>query len=229
MHILVIEDDERAVAYLHKGLSEAGFVVESALQGEDGLHLATTRPYDLIILDVMLPKRDGWSVMTELKRQKVETPVLFLTARDAVPDRVKGLELGADDYLVKPFAFSELVARIRTVLRRGPARPVDFLRVSDLEMDLVRHLAWRNDKRLDLTAKEFALLSLMVRHEGEALTRTYIAEHVWDINFHSDSNVVDVAIRRLRRKVDEGFATELIHTVRGVGYALEERTRESSC
>jgi two-component system copper resistance phosphate regulon response regulator CusR len=228
MRILIIEDDARAVTYLHKGLSEAGFIVESALQGEEGLHLATTRPYDLIILDIMLPERDGWSVITELRRQKIEIPVLMLTARDAVPDRVKGLELGADDYLVKPFAFSELVARIRTVLRRGPARPADVLRVADLEIDLLRHHAWRGGRQLDLTAKEFALLSLLVRHHGEVLTRTQIAELVWDINFHSDSNVVDVAIGRLRRKIDHGFATELIHTVRGVGYALEARARDSA-
>lgn len=223
MRILVIEDDERAVTYLHKGLSEAGYVVESALNGEDGLDLATTRPFDLIILDVMLPRRNGWSVMTELSRQ-VSTPVIFLTARDAVPDRIKGLELGADDYLLKPFAFSELLARIRTVLRRGPVQQVASLRVGDLELDLIRHYARRGGEQLTLTAKEFSLLALMARHRGEVLTRTQIAELVWDIHFHSDSNVVDVAIARLRRKVDHGFGAELIHTVRGVGYVLEERT-----
>lgn len=223
MRILVIEDDERAVTYLHKGLSEAGYVVESALNGEDGLDLATTRPFDLIILDVMLPRRNGWSVMTELSRQ-VSTPVIFLTARDAVPDRIKGLELGADDYLLKPFAFSELLARIRTVLRRGPVQQTASLRVGDLELDLIRHHARRGGEQLMLTAKEFSLLALMARHQGEVLTRTQIAELVWDIHFHSDSNVVDVAIARLRRKVDHGFGAELIHTVRGVGYVLEERT-----
>ena len=222
MRILVIEDDERAVMYLRKGLSEAGFVVEDALHGEDGLELATTRPYDLIILDVMLPRRNGWSVMSELRR-KVDTPVIFLTARDAVPDRIKGLELGADDYLLKPFAFSELLARIRTVLRRGPVQQAPSARVADLELDLARHHARRGGVQLMLTAKEFSLLALMVRHRGEVLTRTHIAELVWDIHFHSDSNVVDVAIARLRRKIDHGFATELIHTVRGVGYVLEER------
>lgn len=225
MRILIIEDDERAVTYLRKGLSEAGFVVETALHGEDGLELATTRSYDLIILDVMLPKRNGWSVMTELRR-RVATPVIFLSARDAVPDRIKGLELGADDYLLKPFSFSELLARIRTVLRRGPAQQPVSLGVADLELDLVRHRARRDGRQLVLTAKEFSLLALMVRHRGEVLTRTQIAELVWDIHFHSDSNVIDVAIGRLRRKVDHGFATELIHTVRGVGYVLEERAHE---
>ena len=222
MRILVIEDDERAVMYLRKGLSEAGFVVEDALHGEDGLELATTRPYDLIILDVMLPRRNGWSVMSELRRQ-VDTPVIFLTARDAVPDRIKGLELGADDYLLKPFAFSELLARIRTVLRRGPVQQAASVRVADLELDLARHHARRGGVQLILTAKEFSLLTLMARHQGEVLTRTQIAELVWDIHFYSDSNVVDVAIARLRRKIDHGFGTELIHTVRGVGYVLEER------
>ena len=226
MRILVIEDDERAVTYLHKGLSEAGYVVESALHGDDGLDLATTRSYDLIILDVMLPRRNGWSVMSELRRQ-VDTPVIFLSARDAVPDRIKGLELGADDYLLKPFAFSELLARIRTVLRRGPSQPMASLRVANLELDLVRHQARRGGRQLVLTAKEFSLLALMARHQGEVLTRTQIAELVWDIHFHSDSNVVDVAIGRLRRKVDHGFATELIHTVRGIGYVLEERAHGS--
>ena len=223
MRILVIEDDERAVTYLRKGLSEAGYVVESALNGEDGLDLATTRPFDLIILDVMLPRRNGWSVMTELSRQ-VSTPVIFLTARDAVPDRIRGLELGADDYLLKPFAFSELLARIRTVLRRGPVQQTACLRIADLELDLIRRQARRGGEQLTLTAKEFSLLALMARHRGEVLTRTQIAELVWDIHFHSDSNVVDVAIARLRRKVDHGFGAQLIHTVRGVGYVLEERT-----
>ena len=197
-------------------------MVESALNGEDGLDLATTRPYDLIILDVMLPRRNGWSVMSELRRQ-VDTPVIFLTARDAVPDRIKGLELGADDYLLKPFAFSELLARIRTVLRRGPSQQAASLQVGDLELDLIRHHARRGGEKLALTAKEFSLLALMARRRGEVLTRTQIAELVWDIHFHSDSNVVDVAIGRLRRKIDHSFDTQLIHTVRGIGYVLEER------
>jgi two-component system copper resistance phosphate regulon response regulator CusR len=221
--VLIVEDEKRTAAYLRKGLAESGFVVDVARQGDEGLHLARTRGYDLIVLDVMLPGQDGWSVITELRGGSVKTPVLFLTARDAVDDRVKGLKLGADDYLVKPFAFAELLARIHTLLRRGPARVPDVIRVADLEIDLVRHRAGRGGQRLDLTPKEFALLSLLARRSGEVLTRTLIAEEVWDMNFESDSNVVDVHVRRLRAKVDDPFATKLIHTVRGVGYVLEER------
>ena len=223
MHILIVEDDSKTAAYLRKGLSENGFTVDVAEKGEDGLHLARTGHYDLIILDVMLPERDGWSVIAEVRRSGKQTPVLFLTARDSVQDRVKGLELGADDYLVKPFAFSELLARVRSILRRGSARPPEILRVADLEIDLLRHKAMRGGKRLDLTPKEFALLSLLTRRRGEVLSRTLIAEQVWDINFDSDTNVVDVAVRRLRRKVDDPFSKKLIHTVRGVGYVLEDR------
>jgi two-component system copper resistance phosphate regulon response regulator CusR len=223
MRILIVEDESKTSAYLRKGLSEHGFVVDVAEQGDDGLHLALTGQYDLIILDVMLPQRDGWSVMAAMRRHGMPTPVLFLTARDAIHDRVKGLELGADDYLVKPFAFSELLARIRTILRRGLLRPCETLRVADLEIDLLRFRARRGGTRLDLTPKEFTLLSLLARRMGEVLSRTLIAEQVWDMNFDSDTNVVDVAVRRLRRKVDEPFATKLIHTVRGVGYVLEAR------
>ncbi len=225
MRILLVEDDTRSVAYLKRGLSEHGYVVESAADGEDGLYLAMSRPFDLIILDVMLPEQDGWSILTEIRRYEMDTPVVFLTARDSVPDRVKGLELGADDYLVKPFAFSELLARIRTVLRRGPARQPELLKMSDLEIDLLRHQAWRGKQKIDLSPKEFNLLSLLARHAGEVLTRTQIAELVWDINFHSDSNVVDVAVGRLRRKIDDPFDPPLLHTVRGVGYVLEDRRR----
>jgi two-component system copper resistance phosphate regulon response regulator CusR len=171
----------------------------------------------------MLPGRDGWSIISEVRQRGKQTPALFLTARDAVPDRVKGLELGADDYLVKPFAFSELLARIRSLLRRAPIRPLDRLCVADLEMDLIRHKATRGGKPLDLTPKEFALLSLFVRRSGEVLSRTLIAEQVWDMHFDSDTNVVDVAVRRLRRKLDDPFPTKLIHTVRGLGYVLETR------
>jgi two-component system copper resistance phosphate regulon response regulator CusR len=223
MHVLVVEDEKKTHEYLKKGLMENGFVVDIAVNGEDGLHVALTGNYDLVILDVMLPDRDGWSIISELRRNGRQTPVLFLTARDAVQDRVKGLELGADDYLVKPFAFSELLARARSLLRRGPARQLERLRLADLEIDLIRHKANREGKPLDLAPKEFALLSLLVRRTGEVLSRTLIAEQVWDMNFDSETNVVDVAVRRLRRKVDDPFAKKLIHTVRGVGYVLEER------
>jgi len=185
--------------------------------------MASSEEYDVIILDVMLPLRDGWSVVHELRQRGKTTPVLFLTARDAVTDRVKGLELGGDDYLVKPFAFSELLARIRSLLRRPALRPVEKLCVDDLEIDLLRHKAARGGKTLDLTAKEFSLLTLLVQRTGEVISRTLIVEQVWDMNFDGDTNVIDVAVGRLRRKVDEPFPTKLIHTVRGVGYVLEKR------
>lgn len=223
MRTLVIEDEKKIGAFLRKGLVESGFVVDVAESGDDGLHLARTIAYDVIILDVMLPQFDGWTILATLRGEGNQTPVLFLTARDSVRDRVKGLELGADDYLVKPFAFSELLARIRSVLRRGPARQVETIQIADLEVDLVRFRATRAGKRLDLTPKEFALLSLLARRAGEVLTRTLIAEQVWDMNFDSDTNVVDVHIRHLRSKVDDPFEKKLIHTVRGVGYVLEVR------
>lgn len=223
MRILIVEDEPKTAAYLRKGLSEGGYVADCVIDGEEGLHLAQTGNYDLVVLDVMLPRRDGWSVVAELRRAGKQTPVLFLTARDQVHDRVKGLELGADDYLVKPFAFSELLARMRSILRRGPSRPVETLKLSDLEIDFPRRKVMRDGKRIDLTAKEFDLLSLLARRAGEILSRTIIAEQVWDMNFDSDTNVVDVAVRRLRQKIDEPFAKKLVHTVRGVGYVLEDR------
>src|SRR6266705_2798031 len=221
MRILVVEDEKKTAAFLAKGLREAGFAVDVAVDGEAGLAQARARKFDLLIVDIMLPHKDGWEVVAELRRDRVRTPILFLTARDSVRDRVKGLELGADDYLVKPFAFAELLARVRTILRRGPARQADVARVADLEIDPVRHRATRAGQRLDLTPKEFALLSLLARRQGEVLTRTLIAEQVWDMNFDSDSNVVYVHVRRLRMKVDDPFESKLIHTVRGVGYVLE--------
>jgi two-component system copper resistance phosphate regulon response regulator CusR len=223
MKLLIIEDEAKTAGYLHKGLTEAGFVVDVAGRGDDGLDLAWTGEYDLIVLDVMLPGQDGWQVLKRLRDDGRRTPVLLLTARDSVQDRVKGLDLGADDYLIKPFAFSELLARVRTLLRRGPARQSEVVRSSDLELDLVRHKATRGGQRLNLTPKEFALLSLLARRSGEVLSRTLIAEQVWDMNFDSNTNVVDVHVRRLRSKVDDPFAQKLIHTVRGVGYVLEER------
>jgi two-component system copper resistance phosphate regulon response regulator CusR len=220
--VLLIEDEAKTAAYLRKGLAENGFAVDVVANGEDGLQVARGGSPDLVILDVMLPRRDGWSVLSALRQDNLQTPVLLLTARDSVEDRVKGLELGADDYLVKPFAFAELLARVRTILRRGPVRPPDTVQVADLEIDLPRHRAARAGKRLDLTPKEFVLLTLLARRCGEVLTRALIAEQVWDMR-HGDSNVVDVQVRRLRAKVDEPFGRRLIHTVRGVGYVLEER------
>jgi two-component system copper resistance phosphate regulon response regulator CusR len=222
MRILIIEDEQKTAAYLRKGLTENGYVVDVAEHGRDGEHLAQTQDYDLILLDVMLPGVDGWGILQSLRRTR-QTPVLFLTARSGVDDRVKGLELGADDYLVKPFAFSELLARVRSILRRGAVRQPDVLKVADLEIDLPRHKVSRGATRIDLTAKEFSLLLLLMRRTGEVLSRTFIAEQVWDMNFDSDTNVIDVSVRRLRAKVDDPFERKLIHNVRGVGYVLEER------
>ena len=223
MKILIVEDERKTTAYLKRGLEENGFTVDVAHNGGEGADLAGTRSHDLIILDVMLPVRDGWSIIAELRHREIATPVLFLTARDAVHDRVKGLELGADDYLVKPFAFSELLARVRSILRRGPVRQSALLKLADLEVDVDRHRATRAGRRLELTPKEFQLLSLLRRRAGDVLSRTLIAEQVWDINFESDSNVVEVHMRRLRAKVDDPFDRKLIHTVRGVGYVLEQK------
>ena len=222
MKILIVEDEAKTGDYLKQGLSEAGFVVDLARDGMDGLHLASTGDYDLLVLDVMLPGINGWQVLEALRRNNTVTPVLFLTAKDRVEDRVKGLELGADDYLVKPFAFSELLARVRTLLRRGKGgSETNTLRTADLELDLLRRRVTRAGQRIELTAKEFALLELLLRRHGEVLPRSLIASQVWDMNFDSDTNVIEVAVRRLRAKVDDAFEPKLIRTVRGMGYVLE--------
>src|SRR6476646_5892108 len=223
MRILLIEDEKKTAAYLAKGLGEAGFQVTTASDGEAGLDLALAKTFDLFIIDIMLPKRDGWSIVATLKRQEIRTPILLLTARDSVRDRVKGLELGADDYLVKPFAFSELLARVRSVLRRAPQQQPEQLRIEDLELDTERHKAMRSGVALNLTPKEFLLLAHLVRSSGAVVSRDEIAEHVWEVGFTTNTNVVDVVVRRLRSKVDDPFKVKLIHTIRGVGYVLKGR------
>ncbi len=218
MNILVVEDEPKSAAFLRRGLTEAGFVVEVAADGVAGLRRAAAGDFSVVILDVGLPGRDGWSVIADLRSTGDRTPVLFLTAHDAIADRVRGLELGADDYLVKPFAFSELVARVRTIMRRGQPAVLDTLELADLEIDLLRQRVARGGRRIDLTATEFSLLTYLVRHAGEALSRRLLAEHIWDMRFESDTNVVDVGVRRLRAKIDDPFALKLIRTVRGIGY-----------
>jgi len=221
MRVLIVEDDAKTAAYLRKGLGEEGFVVDVAASGGEGLFLARSQTFDVIVLDLMLPGIDGWETLTTLRREGIGTRVLILSARDTVSDRVRGLELGADDYLIKPFAFSELVARIRSVLRRVTSARADVLKVADLEIDMIGHKVVRGGQKLELTPKEFSLLALLARRCGQVLSRTVIAEQVWDMNFDSDTNVVDVHIRRLRVKVDDPFEQKLIRTVRGVGYALD--------
>ena len=222
MRILVIEDEVKTARFLKKGLSESGFVVDVVGDGSKGLQKSQEFEFDLVILDVTLPGLDGWQVLTGMRQAARRSLVLFLTARDAVRERVKGFELGADDYLVKPFAFSELLARVQSLLRRAPTRPQETIRIADLEVDLLGHRASRAGQRLDLTAKEFLLLSLLARRAGEVLSRTLIAEAVWNMSFDGDTtNVVDVNVRRLRSKVDDPFAVRLIRTVRGAGYLME--------
>ncbi|MBM3105819.1 heavy metal response regulator transcription factor [Pseudomonas sp. V1] len=223
MKILVAEDEPKTGTYLQQGLSEAGFNVDRVMTGTDALQHALSEAYDLLILDVMMPGLEGWEVLRMVRAAGKDVPVLFLTARDRVEDRVKGLELGADDYLVKPFAFAELLARVRTLLRRGNSAPVlSSMKIADLEVDLLKRRAIRSGKRIDLTAKEFALLELLLRRRGEVLPKSLIASQVWDMNFDSDTNVIEVAVRRLRAKIDDDFAVKLIHTVRGMGYMLDE-------
>jgi two-component system copper resistance phosphate regulon response regulator CusR len=222
MRLLLAEDERQAGEYLVKGLSENDCVVDWVRNGVDAVHMAAETEYDVIVLDVGLPQIDGWEAIKRICHEN-RTPVLFLTARDRVEDRVRGLELGADDYLVKPFAFSELLARIRALARRGKQQEPDILRIADLEVHLLRRRVERGGSRIDLTAKEYALLLVLLRRSGEVLSRTLIAEQVWDMNFDSDTNVVEVAVRRLRAKIDDPFEKKLIHTVRGFGYVLEDR------
>ncbi|GAB5606453.1 heavy metal response regulator transcription factor [Sideroxyarcus sp. TK5] len=221
MKILIVEDEQKTGDYLKQGLSEAGFMVDLERDGLDGMHLAMTDDYDLVVLDVMLPGINGWQVLQRIRQAGKNMPVLFLTSRDQIEDRVKGLELGADDYLVKPFAFSELLARVRTLLRRGKSKEPELLQAADLELDIIRRKVTRAGKRIDLTAKEFALLELLLRRQGEVLPRSLIASQVWDMNFDSDTNVIEVAMRRLRAKIDDDFEPKLIRTLRGMGYVLE--------
>ncbi len=222
MRILIVEDESKTGKYLCQGLSEAGFTVDLARNGADGLHLALQESYELAILDVMLPGMNGWEVLQTMRQRGVQTPAMFLTARDQIEDRVKGLELGAEDYLVKPFSFAELLARVRTILRRGRAGTEStIVQVADLQLDLLRRRVTRGGKRIDLTAKEFGLLELLMRRHGEVLPRSLIASQVWDMNFDSDTNVIEVAMRRLRVKIDDEQDIKLIKTVRGMGYVLE--------
>lgn len=224
MKILLIENEEKAGSYVKKGLTESGFIVDWLQNGLDGLHQALNQNYDLLIIDIMLPGMDGWQILQNIRHAGKQTPALCLTACDQIEDRVKGLELGADDYLIKPFAFAELLARVRTLLRRGGnTQEATTLKISDLTLDLLKRRATRNGKLIELTAKEFTLLELLLRRKGEVLPRSLIAAQVWDMNFDSDTNVIEVAIKRLRKKVDNETNNRLIHTVRGMGYVLEER------
>ena len=223
MHVLIVEDEEKAASYLKKGLASHGIVADIADNGDEGLKKALQHEYECIILDVMLPGLSGWSVIERLRAGGNMTPVLFLTARDAVEDRIKGLDLGGDDYLIKPFSFSELLARVRSIVRRGPVRQPELLQIGDLKVDMMRHKVSRGGTNIILTPKEFDLIALFVRRKGEVLSRAMIADLVWGVNFDTDTNAVDVAVSRMRSKIDDPFTEKLIHTIRGVGYVLEQK------
>ena len=222
MRILIVEDEKKVAAFIKKGLEEETYAVDVAYDGEDGLHMGVENQYDLIILDLMLPIIDGLSVLSRLREKKVETPILLLTAKDSVEDKVTGLNTGADDYLTKPFAFSELLARIRVLLRRGKAETKTVLQIDGLSLDLVSHKVKRNDEEIELTGKEYSLLEYFMRNQGKVLTRTMIAEHVWDYNFDTFTNVIDVYVNHLRKKIDKSYPEKLLHTLRGVGYIMKE-------
>lgn len=227
MKILIVDDEPKTADYLYKGLTEQGCAVDVARDGIDGQHLAMVHDYDVIVLDAMLPGIDGFSLLRALRQVK-QTPVIMLTARDRVEDRIKGLHDGADDYLVKPFSFLELLARLQALQRRGRTQEPMQLKIANLQVDLLARKAWRGATRIDLTAKEFALLAVLARRQGEILSKTAIAELVWDMNFDSNTNIVEVAIKRLRTKIDTGFAPRLLHTVRGMGYVMEVRDEEAA-
>jgi heavy metal response regulator len=222
LRILIVEDDKKVAGFIKKGLEEETYAVDVAVDGEEGLYHAEQDQYDLVILDLMLPKMDGLQVMTRLRKAKIQTPILLLTAKDSVEDKVTGLNQGADDYLTKPFAFSELLARVRVLLRRGKAEAKTVLQVGNLALDLVSHKVQRDGREIDLTGKEYSLLEYFMRNQGKVLTRTMIAEHVWDYNFDTFTNVIDVYINHLRKKIDKGHSQKLLHTLRGVGYVMRE-------
>jgi len=220
--ILVVEDEKKVASFIKRGLEEEGFEVDVASDGEEGLYMAEASSYDLVLMDLMLPKIDGLSVVREMRGRSIQTPVLCLTAKDAVEDIVSGLDSGSDDYLTKPFAFAELLARVRALLRRGAQDRGAELTFADLRLDPVSHKVWRSEKEIELTAKEYALLEYFMRNPNQTLTRTMIAEHVWDYTFDSFTNIIDVYVNYLRKKIDRDFDKKLIHTVRGIGYVLKE-------
>ena len=223
MKILLVEDDKTVSHFIEKGLKETNYIVDAVFDGEDGLHLALSRPYDIIILDIMLPKLDGWEILRSIRNKQVKTPVIFLTAKDNKEDIVKGLELGADDYLVKPFSFVELLARIRVIIRRDKKDvELSHLNVGNLTLNLIARTAQREDKNIELSSKEFLLLEYLMRNAGQILTRTMILENIWGYNFDTDSNIIDVHINHLRNKIDKNFPSKLIHTIKGVGYVIKD-------